>query len=265
MDNRFSRWVARRWADVAHPERRGAPNPATQQIFIAMIALGSALLAIDTLTAPTKTTTSGSALNPNEGLFVAGLVIVGLGVLGLILLAIPAFFAWQEDRSTPFSLHHDLKCLECEENRTDHPWQMLRVGVTNTSSGGVQRVRVFMRVLEGEGRSAFLHLQHDNEPARQASRNGDYLTIGQTSHFDVALVKREHDSLWLYYADADISELSRVQLRGQPMEWKLRLEVSGWINSRDVVPTNTIFRLAVDAKQHMTLTAQTSHKGNGDG
>ena len=69
-----------------------------------------------------------------------------------------------------------------------------------------------MRILRGEGRSYYLHLQHDNDPARQASRNGESLTVGQTSYFDLAIIKETRDIkgvkwFWFYYADEGISEL----------------------------------------------------------
>lgn len=249
--------IRRHWSSIAHPRRRGAPNPATQQIFVAMIAVGAVVLAIDTLTAQTRKTPSGSSLAPNGGLFVAGLAIVGFGVLGIILLAVPAFFRWREDRITPFELFHDRNDPDCEEFGTAGIYsQVLRVGVRNRSSGGVQRVRVFMRILQGEGRSAFLHLEHDNEPSRFASRNGEYLTIDQISYFDVAFVRDLNGiyRFWFYYADADIHEASEIMLQSA-MEWTIRLEAIGWTDSRDVVPLSKDFRLVVDDNHLMALTA----------
>jgi hypothetical protein len=115
-----------------------------------------------------------------------------------------------------------------------------------------------MRIEAGDGRSYYLHLQHDNDPARQASRNGESLTVSQTSsYFDVALIKEETAVVgvkwfWFYYADADVSELSRLQLFG-PIDWRIRLEVTGWTDFRDVVGLSKDFRLAIDQNLTMTL------------
>jgi hypothetical protein len=129
---------------------------------------------------------------------------------------------------------------------------MVRVEVTNQSGMGVQRVRSYMRVLQGHGRSHFLHLEHDNEPQYLASRNGEYLTVGQTAHFDVAAVTLLGE-FFFCYADSGLTSLSLGQ-RPEGASWRLRIEASGWSDFRDVVPTSTEYRLTLDDQHELSFT-----------
>jgi hypothetical protein len=232
---------------------------------VALIAFGAVVVAADTATASSKTTPSGSTLQPNQGVLIFGLVLVGLGVLSLAVLAFTAFMRWREDRVAPLELFHRPDSdKECEELFTippsDFDGQQLRVGVRNKGSAGVQHVRVFMRILEGEGRSYFLHLQHDNDPARSASRNGEFMAVGQRTYFDVALVKRtvQHvvgtrpGNFFFVYADTQISDMSGVGIGFH--SWLIRLEVTGWTTGRDVIPTTKDFRLTMTSQGQLAMT-----------
>ena len=113
-------------------------------------------------------------------------------------------------------------------------------------------------------RDHFLHVQHDNDPIglRVLSRSGENLTVGQPVHFDVALVSLPDWSkpipavIRFEYTDPAISDRSEIPLGpGQlPACWKTRVEVSGWTDFRDVVPTSVECDVNVDADGNVYLT-----------
>jgi hypothetical protein len=161
---------------VTRPRRRGVSDPLWAQVSIALIAIGSVLVSVDTLTAPTEVTPTGSQIAPSSPILIAGLSIVILGVLSVLVLAFSALSRWREDRATPFRVRHDPSCGDCLES--SGTYRTVRVEVTNLSGIGIQRVRSYMRVLEGIGRSYFLHIEHDNEPTYSASRTSCLLALG---------------------------------------------------------------------------------------
>jgi len=245
-------FIKRAWRTVAHPERRGPPDPAWAQIAVAMIAIGAVVVSVAAVTARTDTTASGSVLRPNQLVLWVGVALAAIGVAWCGVLAFTALMRWREDRKTPFMIAYDAAEVDCNEDPINGmPWQQVRIAVTNNSDTGVQRVRAFLRVLEGEGRNFFLHLQHDNDPLRHLSRTGEYVTTRQTVYFDLALVKRDLGWFFFSYADPAISDLSKVAL--SPKMWTFRIEVSGWTDARDVVPVSQEFHLHVDKKGVMTL------------
>jgi hypothetical protein len=119
-----------------------------------------------------------------------------------------------------------------------------------------------MRILvggTGVDRAHFLHVQHDNDPsgARQLSRQGEFLVVGQTVHFDVVLVWADFPMgpgkahiVRFEYADPAIANASERPLgSGQvPQSWILGLQVSGWTDYRDVAPADGIFKLEIDKR-----------------
>ena len=52
-----------------------------------------------------------------------------LGAVGLIAVAVTAFFRWRDDKRTPFILEFDPDDPECDD--VIGPWQQLRVRVTH--------------------------------------------------------------------------------------------------------------------------------------
>jgi hypothetical protein len=109
----------------------------------------------------------------------------------------------------------------------------------------------------GPRRSHFLHVEHDNSDQRQQSREGEYLAVGQPVHFDVGLV-RAVGKVWYVrfdYSDMAISNMSPVELRQSdlPAVWRLRFQVSGWTDYRDVAPHVSEYLLRVDTDGTLTL------------
>lgn len=236
-----------------HPRRRGAPDPAWGQVSVAMIAIGSLLLAVDVATAPARATSSGLEPAPNTPILIAGLSIAALGVLSCLLMAVAALIRRNEDRRPACVVTHDPQCSECRGLEADGS-QTIRLEVSNVSGGGVQRVRCFMRVLEGHARSYFLHLQHDNEPQHLASRGGEYLTVGQVAHFDIASANVAGKGLfYFYYADADLRGITAQRAVGN-QSWRFEIEASGWTDFRDVVPASKEFRLTLNDQHELSLT-----------
>jgi len=182
-----------------------------------------------------------------------------LGILGCFVLAVTRYF---EDGKSPFKITHTPgSCSDCAENVNTKwgPAVQVRLHVTNRSRVGVQRVRAYMRVLQAGAAAArdhFLHVEHDNDPtgARQLSRMGEYLTVGQPVHFDLAIVacgdrtKGQPAVIRFEYADPSISDMSELPLgSGQiPAIWRLQVEVSGWTDFRDVISGFADCELTVD-------------------
>jgi hypothetical protein len=212
-----------------------------------------------------------SSQNPNTAALWVGLAVGFLGVLGILGCLGIALLRWADDAKTPFAVGHYPDCADCSENVT---WnerglaRQVRIHVTNNSRVGVQRVRAFMRVVQpawGLGRDHFLHVQHDNDlmGTRHLSRNGDYLTVRQVVHFDVALVLYPdwatlgHPAIIRFeYADPGISGMSEVPLGSDqvPACWKIQVEVSGWTDFRDVEPASVDCDVNVDAAGVVSLT-----------
>lgn len=247
--------LQRLWRDIAHPQRRGPPDPTWAQIAVALIAIGSALLAIDAVTTTTQTTPRDVVVvsSPNQWLIYVAVPMLLLGVLSLSVLAFTATMRWKEDRKTPFLIAHDPNDNQCVENFSDGSRQV-RVKVCNIDSIGVERVRSFMRLPNGEDRSHFLHLQHDGDPLRRQSRDGENLTTRQVAYFDIAWRGKDPNHteiLRLNYAEPELQTLSRRT--DWPMSISMVIEVSGWRDFRDVVPTSKKFALIVDEKGVVTL------------
>ena len=238
------RGIARAWSAVLHPQRRGLPDPTWGQASVALVALGSVLIAVDAATASTSSTRSGSVLHPNQTLLWVGLAIVVVGAAGLIAVAVTAFSRWRDDRRTPFKVEFEPDDPDCVDLLEGDYWQQLRVRVTNVGSQGVQRVRAFLRLEDGSY-SYFLHIQHDNQ--YQVSRIGEYLATQQEMYFDVAVVKRDFTNAFFWcYADLSISDKFRYSLASGPTSWLIQIDVSGWSDFRDVVGTSKSYRLTLD-------------------
>lgn len=267
---------------LLHPRRRGIPDPTWSQVAVAMIALGSFSIALSAATAGTVTkvvhgvhgTTTSVSTNPQPVFLWFGGVVAGVGVLAIAGLAVIAFFRWTDDRRTPFVLFHDPSQLNCDEisfrdeivgiDTTTQPptpvtarddWRQVRVGVINQGPVGVQRVRAYLEFLDGAHRNHFLHLQHDNDPQRYLSRNGEYLTTGETAYFDLVLAKwvSPWEGLYINYADTSISEMSRVKYSGTDLSYQVRVTVSGWSDFRDVVSVHQDYKIEWDGGQGLSL------------
>jgi hypothetical protein len=201
--------------------------------------------------------------NANGSVLVAGLVVAGIGLLGVFGCFIAAVLRWKEDQKTPFRVTHDPQCSDCIEGLQRLEGYQVRLSVTNRSRAGVQRVRALLSVLEplgGNVRDYFFRVQHDNE--LDLSRHGEYLTVGQTVHFDIARVNvpdpldpEDHGLQGGYvfrftYADRAITRMSRDSLFPDQLpaewKWKLKIEVSGWTDFRDVEPATRTYDLIVD-------------------
>jgi hypothetical protein len=221
----------------------------------------------------------------NGSVLVAGLVVAGIGLVGVFGCFIAAVLRWKEDQNTPFEVTHDPQCSDCIEGLQRIKGYQVRLHVTNTSRAGVQRVRALLKVLEpvdDHVRDYFLRVQHDNE--LELSRHGEYLTVDQTVHFDIARVNvpdlkdpddRGQRGGYVFrftYADKAITRMSRTSLftdklpdlrtrklpdlrtrklpdlrtRKLPAGWKMKIEVSGWTDFRDVESATATYVLAVD-------------------
>jgi hypothetical protein len=252
-DGLWARWRrlwGRFWGRVApffYPRRRGPTDPTWLSGWVGMIAAGALIIGV-------AAAARGNGQGTNEGALIAGLAIGALGVVGILgccgLAAVRLF----EDARSPFSVEYRPGCPDCVEDVNPRwgPSKQFRLHVVNKSRVGVQRVRAYMRVVEGQGRDHFLHVQHDNDGSglRQLSRTGEYLTVQQPVHFDVALIKLGIPSAIRFeYADPAISEMSQKALVQQnlPSLWRLRIEVSGWTDFRDVAPRSVEGELLVDA------------------
>ena len=230
---------------LLHKARRGPQDPTWLAGWVGIIACGRS---------NRRHRSSGTWNQPgNEsGRWSAGITLAAVGVREFWLCFVLAIIRYFEDNKSPFKITHNRgTCSDCLENVTTvwGPAQQVRLHVTNRSRVGVQRVRAYMRVLQAgalTARDHFLHVEHDNDPngVRQLSRMGEYLTVGQPVHFDVALVASGDDAtgtrtvIRFEYPDPAISDGSEIPLgSGQiPATWKLRVEVSGWTDFRDVVP-----------------------------
>lgn len=267
---RFSEAIKRGWKQVAHPERRGMPDPSLSQIAISMIALGSLLVAISATTSSTVSTSHGTTVHPQPVYLWIGVVLTAIGVVGVAMLGFVAIMRRRDDQKTPFCIDHIPGTDDYEEDLDDTVYdtdgtsgrivsQQVRVCVTNAGNIGVQHVRAYLTVLQGGGRNFFLHLQHDNDPTRHVSRNGEYMTIGQRTFFDVAFVrtigwKSARVGFAISYADPAIESMSFITpLR--KLEYDVRITVSGWTDFRDVVPRSKDFRISVDEETYdLSLT-----------
>ena len=157
--------IAWRHVSSSDRQRSGIPDPTWQQVGIALIAIGALLTSV---AAASQTRASSIVASP---VLWTGLVIAGLGVLTIICTAWMAFCRWADDKQSPFVIQYIQSDSQCAEKFDDGSMQ-LRIAVTNRDGIGVQRVRAFVRFPDNDGRSHFLHLQHDNDLFRRMSREG---------------------------------------------------------------------------------------------
>jgi hypothetical protein len=234
------------------------------------------MIAAGALVIGTAAAVRGANQGTNQAALIAGIAVAGVGVIGIFVCLTLAATRYREDARAPLAVTHDRNCPDCFENV---PLQVggeirracqVRLHVTNRGRVGVQRVRAYMRVLQHGAlyaRDHFLHIEHDNDPVglRQLSRSGENLTVGQPVHFDVALVTLPDWSQLLRpavirfeYADPAISDQSQIPLGSDqvPACWKIRVEVSGWTDFRDVVPTFVDCDINVDADGYVSLALQ---------
>jgi hypothetical protein len=249
------------------PRRRGPLDQTWLAGWVGIVGVGGLIVGV-------AAAAHSPSQNANGTVLVAGLIVAGMGLLGVFGCFIAAVLRWREDQQTPFEVFHNPQCPDCIEKlqRSQLGGYQVRLHVTNTSRTGVQRVRALLRVLEpveSNVRDYFLRVQHDNE--LDLSRHGEYLTVEQTVHFDIARVNvpdpdNEEDrgvpGAYVFrftYADGAITRMSRTSLytdctdklpdlrtRKLPAEWKLKIEVSGWTDFRDVEPVTRTYDLVVD-------------------
>jgi hypothetical protein len=87
---RFTETIKRGWQKVAHPERRGLPDPTFPQLAISMIALGALSVAISAATSSTKYTAHGTTIQPQPVLLWLGVALTVIGVGGVVMLGFVA-------------------------------------------------------------------------------------------------------------------------------------------------------------------------------
>jgi hypothetical protein len=248
--------------DRFRPHRRGPMDPTWLAGWVGLVAVGGLIIAAGAAAhAPEQST--------NNGVLIAGTVIAALGVVGVFGCFALAVIRWGEDQRTPFVVTHKPDCSECREvlpNPTISSVEgiQVRLHVENKSRVGVQRVRAYMRMIEagkGPTRSHFLHIQHDNDPLRQLSRQGEYLPVRQPVHFDIAVVWRNvaavpgTHTIRFEYADMSISDSSGTTLNDNelPIKWRLAFQVSGWTDYRDVAPEDALYDLTVASGGYPSL------------
>ena len=272
-------FLRRLWQSICHPARRGLPDPSWAQIDIGMIAIGALLISAASVAAPNQVNNGVSVPSPIGWVIDLGLGLASVGVVGLGGLAFVALMRRREDALTPFVISHDPKQKGSDLETLDgmrlmpvnlklgdstiqqqtieeaFEWEQIRVRVKNKGSIGIQRVRAYLEILEGQGRDFFLHLQNDNEPLHHLSRNGEYLTTQQSTWFDVAVVHRKGSNQGFYfcYADEAIGNMSHQPLANAPMRWRVRITVSGWTDFRDVVPCSREFVVYLDGAHKISL------------
>ena len=239
------------------PRRRGPLDPTWLTASVGVIGLGALIVAVAGTAHP-------ASQGANSGVLIAGIVIAAVGVIGVLGCGVDAFVRLREDSQSPFLISHYPNCPDCRESLVtpSGPAEQLRIHVTNASRSGVERVRAFLHSPDGKTREHFLHIQHDNDAtgARQLSRMGENLTVGQPVHFDLVLVSRGWPDgsggttagiVRFEYADPAISDMSQTSAtRGA---WLLRIEVSGWTDFRDVVPRFREYQLSVDSQRRASL------------
>jgi hypothetical protein len=202
------------------PRRRGPLDQTWLAGWVGIVGVGGLIVGV-------AAAAHSPSQNANGSVVVAGLVVAGIGLVGVFGCFIAAVFRWREDQKTPFEVTHDPQCSDCIERLQRLEGYQVRLHVTNRSRTGVQRVRPLLSVLEplpDNVRNYFLRVQHDNDPTRDLSRHGEYLTVGQPVHFDIARVNvpdledpddRDLQGGYVFrftYADNAITRMSRVPL-----------------------------------------------------
>jgi len=252
--------LIRMWKTYLRPARRGPQDPTWIAGWVGLFGAGALIVAV-------AAAVEGPGGSPNEAALIIGLTTAGLGAFGLLACFVLAVRRWREDAHSPFVVFHDPDCPNCVENVVANfnnrgcESRQVRLHVENRSRVGVQRVRAYMRFHSygaATARDHFLHVQHDNDSLglRLLSRQGEYLTVNQPVHFDVALVgDASTDTATMHiirfeYADPAISNNSHISLgSGQlPATWRIEIEVSGWTDFRDVVPKYAKFEVVIDHK-----------------
>ena len=235
-------------------QRRGPTDGTWTQASIALIALGSLLVAVATAGSFSVTTARTTTVNPNESALIAGLLIAGLGVVGVMVTAVMAIVRWREDMKPPLTIVHDAEDPDCFQDNENGSCQF-RVKVTNNGRVALRKVRVRVVVLEPKGKHThFLHIRHDDYSHYQRSWDGENVQVGDPAFFDVVWrCPPGEDCIVLNYAADYLSNSYDI-----PVTLKLRLTASAWLGDGRDVPPTTADCVVVATADKTTLTCCSS-------
>jgi hypothetical protein len=224
------------------PQRRGPRDSTGSQVSIALIALGSLLVALASAFSPHR--------EPHGAVLILGLSVAGLGVVGVVVTAALAVARWVEDRKRPLTLHFDRDDPECYEDQGKGSC-IVRVRVVNGGRVALRQVRARLTVLEptGLGADHYLRIQNDNSPNWVRSWDGENVQIGEPVVFEV--LRTAGDSIVLNFAGRFIKS-GQISL---PVDAVIRVTASAWLpDGRDVPRTRKKFRITAAKGSPLSVT-----------